>query len=179
MTNSINDTVAGGLMYLQDNYRESMTHEILEREDIVKKKTYHTQDLIVTVFPTIKELLNFSDVTGISYLQQQDVNIAYMIIHKTGKFVLEIREWNACLQYKRRGWVSRIFLTAHQKLWETTYLNVKDAQMHHANTVRNVVAGLHEVLHQEQALIDYPTTVLEPHEHAAIVVQSNKQQLYA
>ena len=36
--NSINDTVTGVLMHLQENYGQFMTHELLEREDIAKKK---------------------------------------------------------------------------------------------------------------------------------------------
>ena len=166
MKNSINDTVAGGLRYLQDNYRESMTHEIIEREDIVKKTTYHTQDLIVTVFPTIKELLDFSDITGISYMQQQAVNIAYMIIHGTSKFVLEIHKWNRMPKIQKT-WVGfkQFFWTAHRKLWETTKLTVQVVGMHHTNMVRNVVAGLQEFLQKYKSPIKTPTTVLEPHKH--------------
>ena len=39
--NSINDTMAEVLTHLQDNYGHLMPHEILEREDIVKKTAYH------------------------------------------------------------------------------------------------------------------------------------------
>ena len=36
-TKSINDTVAGVLTHLQENYGQLMPHELLERENIVKK----------------------------------------------------------------------------------------------------------------------------------------------
>ena len=36
-TSSINDTIEGVLMHLQENYDQLMPYELLEREEIVKK----------------------------------------------------------------------------------------------------------------------------------------------
>ena len=69
-----------------------MPHKLLEREDIVRKTIYNSHDPIVTVFSAVKELLEFSDITGTSYTQLQAFNIAYVILHRTGKFGLAIRE---------------------------------------------------------------------------------------
>ena len=41
----------------------------------------------------VKELLKFFDITGTSYTELQAVNMAYVIIHKMGKFGLAIFEW--------------------------------------------------------------------------------------
>ena len=71
-----------------------MPHELLEREDIVKKTNYNPRDLITTVFSAFEKLVEFSDITGTSYTQLQAVNISHVIIHRTGKFGLTIREWN-------------------------------------------------------------------------------------
>ena len=60
MMNSINDTVDGALIHLQDDYGQLMPHEILEREDISNKTMYHPRDPIVTIFSAVKELLGFS-----------------------------------------------------------------------------------------------------------------------
>ena len=49
-TNSINDTVAGVLTHLQENYSQLMLHELLECEDIVKKMVYNPCNPIATVF---------------------------------------------------------------------------------------------------------------------------------
>ena len=51
--------------------------------------------------------------------------------------------------------------------------------MHHTNMVRGVVEGVKEVLKQEQALIETPITVLEPHEHVENAVHITQQQLAA
>ena len=53
--NSINDTMAGVLTHLQDKYSQLMPHELLEREDIVKKTIYNQRDPIATVFSTVKK----------------------------------------------------------------------------------------------------------------------------
>ena len=55
--NFINDTVAGVLTYLQDNYGQLMPHKLLEREDIVKKTIYNPRHPIATMFSAVKELL--------------------------------------------------------------------------------------------------------------------------
>ena len=62
-THSIRNTVADVLTHLQENYGQLMPHKILERQDIVKKMTYHPQDPIATVFSAFKEFLEFADRT--------------------------------------------------------------------------------------------------------------------
>ena len=39
-TNLVNDTVAGVLTYLQENYGQFIPHELLYREEIVKETNY-------------------------------------------------------------------------------------------------------------------------------------------
>ena len=81
-----------------------MTQNLLEHKDIVKKTNYHPQDPIVTVLCAVEELLEFSDITGMSYTNLQALNIAYVIIHRMGKFVLVIYEWN-CMTKSQNTWV--------------------------------------------------------------------------
>ena len=61
---SINNTVAGILTHLQDKYSQLMPHELLEREDIVKKMIYNPHKPIATVSSAVEELLKFADITG-------------------------------------------------------------------------------------------------------------------
>ena len=71
-----------------------MPHELLKREDIVKKTIYNPRNPIATVLSAVEELLKFVNIMGTSYTQFQDINIAYVILHRTGKFGLAICEWN-------------------------------------------------------------------------------------
>ena len=54
MTYSTNNTVAGFITNLQENYSQLMPHELLEREETVKETTYHPRDFIATVFTTVE-----------------------------------------------------------------------------------------------------------------------------
>ena len=102
-TNYINDTVVVVLTHLQNKYGQLMPHELLERLGIISKTIYNPRDPIVTVLSTVEELLKFAEIMGSSYTQLQAVNIAYMIIHRTGKFGIAIRNCNQ--------------MTAIQKTW--------------------------------------------------------------
>ena len=53
-TDLINDTVAGVLTLLQENYGQLMPHKIMEREDIVRKTNYNPRNPIVTLFSAVK-----------------------------------------------------------------------------------------------------------------------------
>ena len=67
-----------------------MPNELLECEDIMKMCFYNLHNPIATVFSAVEELLKFADITGTSYTQLQAFNIAYVILHRTGKFGLAI-----------------------------------------------------------------------------------------
>ena len=58
-------------------------------------------------------------------MQHQAVNIAYVIINRTVKFVLENREWNQMLNLQKT-WVifKQFFWSVNQKLQETTEITV-------------------------------------------------------
>ena len=106
------------------------------------------------------------------------MNIAYLIIHKKGKFELEIHKWN-CMTTVQRTWFrfKPFFWKSRQELQETSNLNVEDAEMHHANMVRNLVAGLQEFLQQEQVLTENTTVIEAPVDHMDKAVQNTQQQL--
>ena len=95
--------MADVLTHLQDNYSQLMPHKIIERKDIVKKTTYNPQEPIATILSAVKELLEFANIAGTLYTQLQAVNISYMIVHRTDKFELAIREWN-CIPATQKTW---------------------------------------------------------------------------
>ena len=66
ITNSVNDTVDDVFTRLQDNYSQLMPHEIFENEGIFNKMMYHPRDPIANVFSTVKELLEFAEITKTS-----------------------------------------------------------------------------------------------------------------
>ena len=76
-TNSINDIAAVMMNHLQDIYGQLMLHDLLKRKNAVKKTIYNPQDPIATVFSAVEELLDFDDITGPLYTQDQVVNIEF------------------------------------------------------------------------------------------------------
>ena len=91
------------------------------------------------------------------------MNVVYVIIHRTGKFGIAIREWNR-MSTVQKMWVGfyQLFWTVHQELSNTTDLTVQDVGMHHAKMVRDVVAVLQEFMKQEQAPTDTTPFISEP-----------------
>ena len=100
-----------------------------------------------------------------------------MIINRAGNFGFSISEWNR-MSTIQKIWVGfrQFFWTAHEELCRTTDLTVKDAGMHHANMVCNVVTRMQKVLQQEQSLIETPPVVSEPSKHVGNAVQNTQQQ---
>ena len=101
---------------------------------------------MATVFYAVEELLDLSDILGTSYTQIQAVNTAYVIIHRTGKFGMAIRNWNCmteiqktCVRFKH------FFLTSQQELRKTKQDQVQTETLtfvqapvdHVANAVKN------------------------------------------
>ena len=113
-----------------------------------------------------------------SYTQSQAIHIAYIILHRTGKFGLAICEWNR-MPAVQKTWVrlKPFVLTYHRELRETSDPNVEDAGMHHANMVCNDFAGLQEALQQEQNQTETLVTVQAPVDHVANAVKSTHKQL--
>ena len=75
------------------------------------------------------------------------------------------------------GSFQTVFRTSQRELRETSDLAVEEAGMNHAITVRDVVAGLHEALQQEQTQTKKLTSVQAPVDHVANAVQSTQQHL--
>ena len=93
-----------------------MPHKLLEREDIVKKN-YNLRKPIAAVFSSVEELLKFAGITGTSHTQSQAINIAYVMLHRTGKFELSIHKWNY-MPAVQKIWVcfKHFFGTSHKEL---------------------------------------------------------------
>ena len=124
-----------------------MPHEFQEKEDESKRMTYNPRDHIASVFPVVEDLVEISALAATPLSIAQQVNIGYIILHKTGKFSHSIIEWN------RKPVVDKTWATfkthfhaAHKDLRATTDLTAQDDGMHHANMVRDVVAALQETM---------------------------------
>ena len=58
---------------------------------------------------------------------------------------------------------------------KTSDLTVEDASMHHANMMRDIIAGIEEDLQQEQSQTDTPTVVPALVDHVANTAQNTQK----
>ena len=75
------------------------------------------------------------------------------------------------------GLIQTIFQRERRDLWETSDITIEDTGMNHTNMISNGVAGLQEVLHQEQVPTETTTVIEEPVNHVDNMVQNTQQQL--
>ena len=75
------------------------------------------------------------------------------------------------------GVIHTLFRTSHQELRETSNITVEDSGMHHANMMRNIIAGPHEALQKNQVQTETPTVVQASVDHVDNVVKSTQLQL--
>ena len=109
--------------------------------------TYNPRDPITSVFSVVDDLVELSALAATPLSNTQQVNIGYIILHKTGKFSHPIIEWNwKPVVDKTWATFKTHFRTAHTELRATTNLTAQDAGMHHANMVRDVVVALQETM---------------------------------
>ena len=75
-----------------------------------------------------------------------------------------------------KKWVGFFLISIeHRELQETMDLTVQDAVMHYANMVRDVVAGLQEVLKQEPVPVEASAVIQDTQvTHVVNAVQENQ-----
>ena len=108
---------------------------------------YNPRDPIASVFLVVDDLVKLSALASTPLSNAQQVNIGYIILHKTGKFSHPIIEWNRKpVVNKTWATLKTHFRKSHKMLRATTDLAAQDAGMHHANMVYDVVAALHDTM---------------------------------
>ena len=144
-TNAITCDIHTVIQHLFGTYGNVTPQTLQYKEQKVKATVYDLRDPIDSIFTKIEDLVEFSGAAGSSFTQPQCINIAYVILNKTGKFQLSIRDWNrkpspqkTCITYKTH------FSTAHKELRESTDITLQDANLNHANFVKEVVEGVQQ-----------------------------------
>ena len=71
-----------------------MSHEFQEKEDEAKKTIYNPRDPIASVFSFVNDLFEIAALAATPLYSAQQVNIGYVILHKTGNISHPIVECN-------------------------------------------------------------------------------------
>ena len=74
------------LLHLQETYGTLMTHKFQEKEDEAKKTIYNPRDPIANVFLVVENRVEIAALADTPLSCVQQVNIGYVILHKTRNF---------------------------------------------------------------------------------------------
>ena len=69
-----------------------MPHKLQEKEDETKMTVYNPCDSIASVFSVVDNLVELAALEATLISLAQQVNIGYIILHKTGKYLQPIVE---------------------------------------------------------------------------------------
>ena len=125
-----------------------MPHNFQEKEDKAKKTIYNPRDPIASVFSVFDDLVKLAALAATPLSSAQQANIGYVILHKPGKILHPIVEWNWKPDVDKM-WAKfkTHFRRSHKELRATTNLTAQDAGMHHANMVHDVLAALQDTMY--------------------------------
>ena len=104
-----------------DTYGDVTPEKLSDYEDKVKAMVHDPSMPIDSVFNAVQELCDFSEQAQTPYTQAQAVNMALVIILRTGSFAESIKEWNRKTRAQRQNWINfkSHFRNAHKELHAT------------------------------------------------------------
>ena len=146
-TNTIDGSIPVIMYYLFSNHGRVTPAMLQAEEKAVKEMFNDPAHPIDVIFNKVEDLSNLSSAARANFTEQQLINIAYVIINKTGKYQQYIREWSR-LPADQQTWAhfKTQFRQAHQELKESGDLTVRDSQFQSANIVQDVIDGVQAVL---------------------------------
>jgi hypothetical protein len=174
-SNAITDSISDVLAYLFNTYGKVNPQMLSDEEDRVKQTVYDPKLPIDSVFNAVEDLLDFSTSAGTPYTQLQAINIAYVLVNKTGQFRVGIREWNRKPQ-NEKTWIhfKRHFREAHSELKESLDMTLADSNLQNANFVQQVVEGIAQVIQPSTEETETTDSILQ---HMANAASQNQQML--
>ena len=145
-TNTILVPIFQVIRFLFVNHGKVTPSKLMEEELQVKSYVYIPAQPIDVLFNKIEDLLDLSVAAQSDYTVQQLINIAYVIINKTGKFGEFIRKWNHSTIVKNWNNFKIFFRDAHADLRETGDLEIQHTQFNSANLVQEVIEGVQRAM---------------------------------
>ena len=156
VTKTLDNDIHAILAHLMDTYGDVTPEKLSDYEDKVKAMVHDPSMPIDSVFNAVQELCDFSEQAQTPYTQAQAVNMALVIILRTGSFAESIKEWNRKTRAQRQNWINfkNHFRNAHKEL-RATRIATMSSQFQQANLVQQVVEGIQQaILPGEDAATD-------------------------
>ena len=139
-------------LHLYPNYGEVDSFKLEEEREKVMQMTYDTAYPPDMVYETIEDLMDMATASGVPFTQHQAVNMAIVIINKTGLFKDDMRTW---LQTPplQRTWIAfkRHFTEAYKLFKQLNTMGVGPAMAQQsANAIKQMIFAAVQELAQEQ-----------------------------
>ena len=147
------------IRHLYNVYGRVTPQKLQDKETMVRQMVYDPINPIDGIFSAIDDLVHYADAANSAYTQTQIINIAYIILNRTGHFRRWILDWNA-KQAVQKTWTNfkLHFREAHQQLKETTTLQQQQST-YHVNAVREMIDDLKREMRAERI---FPPSAEDP-----------------
>ena len=137
------------LRHLYSVYGRVTPQKLQDRESAVRQMVYDPVNPIDGIFTAIDELVQYADAANTPYTQAQIINLAYIIVNRTGHFRRWILSWNERDPVQKTWTNFKLhFREAHHQLRETTSLQQHQSS-YQVNAVREFIDELKNELRSE------------------------------
>ena len=157
-TNKIVLSIAEIFDYLFDTYGDVTPEELSELYDTVKNMVFNPKEPVDTIFTEIEDLTDISNIAKNPITEAQKVNLAYLVLQRTGVFNSGLKTWNDKVPTDKT-WdnCKSHFRNVQKGLRRTGRLTVEES-MNHADLVNIVSEGVRDAMannneNQEFALL--------------------------
>merc|ERR1719203_892245 len=143
MTNTLDHLELYAILgYLYQNYGYVSPQKLKEYEDQVRNLAYDPASPINNVFTAVDNLSLIAYRAGSEYSHAHKINMAYVIISKTGLYQSALSKWLQTAP-ATRTWdqFKTHFHTAYNLLKVTSEGTLRDSKFHQANIVQQVIDG--------------------------------------
>lgn len=141
-TGRIQMSVAALIQQLYRVYGKVTPQKLQDQTEKVRQMVFDPVNPIDGIFTAIDDLVHYVITANSPFTQPQIINMAYLILNKTGLFQRWILDWNA-RQPQQKTWTNfkLHFREAQQQLRETSTLQQQQSQFQ-ANAVQEIISEL-------------------------------------
>ena len=175
-TNTITLRLHEIINFLFRNFGRVTPANLSDAEQQLLAWTFDPSLPIVLLYNKVDDLMDLANAAGSPYSAQQIINLAYILLNKTGKFTTGIREWNRIPQAQRTWDAFQLhFSQAHRELRESGELEIRETPFNTANIVQEVIEGVQQVL-QPAMEASYEAETADALHHANAATPASTQQ---
>ena len=139
VTGRISLPVRDIIRHLYTVYGRVTPQKLQDRENAVRQMVYDPVNPIDGIFTAVDELVQYADAANTPYTQAQIINLAYIILNRTGHFRRWILSWNERDPVQKTWTNFKLhFRDAHHQLRETTSLQQQQSSFQ-VNAVRELL----------------------------------------